>query len=65
MIIGNFIPNPGATGGIEYSFMQLFGNFATGPILSSAMLLWRAVTYFLAMVIGAFVLLFNKEGKKA
>lgn len=65
MIIGNFIPIPGATGGIEYSFMQLFGNFATGPILSSAMLLWRAVTYFLAMVIGAFVLLFNKEGKKA
>lgn len=63
MLIGNFIPIPGATGGIEYGFIQFFGSFVKGPILSSAMLLWRAITYFFAMIIGAVVLLFKKEAK--
>ncbi len=64
MLIGNIIPIPGATGGIEYGFMQFFGIFASGPILSGAMLLWRFVTYFLAMIIGFVCLLFKKEAKK-
>lgn len=64
MLIGNFVPIPGATGGIEYGFIQFFGVYVKGVILSSAMLLWRTITYFLAMVIGAVLLLFKKEDKK-
>lgn len=61
MLIGNFIPIPGATGGIEYSFLQFFGVFVTGPLLSSAMLLWRSVTYLFGMLIGFITLIFKKE----
>lgn len=62
MLIGNFIPIPGATGGIEYGFISFFSNFPiASSVLSSAMLLWRFVTYFFGMLIG-FVTLALKEG---
>lgn len=64
MLIGNFIPIPGATGGIEYSFIEFFKNFMSGPVLAGGMLLWRFVTYFLAMIIGFVSLIFKKEVKK-
>ncbi len=62
MLIGNFIPIPGATGGIEYGFIALFSKFKINPlVLPGAMLLWRFVTYFLGMLIG-FIALVLKEG---
>lgn len=62
MIIGNFIPIPGATGGVEFGFVKLFCTFLiTTPILSSAVILWRCITYFLGMLIG-FVTLIIKKG---
>lgn len=62
MLIGNFIPIPGATGGIEYSFISFFGSFnISSIILSGAMLLWRFVTYFFGMLLG-FIVLVIKEG---
>lgn len=61
ILIGNFIPIPGATGGIEYGFMQFFGNFIKGPILSGAMLLWRGITYIFGMLIGSVALLLRKD----
>lgn len=64
MLIGNFIPIPGATGGIEYSFIEFFRSFVSDPVLSGGMLLWRFVTYFLAMIIGFIALIFKKEVKK-
>ncbi len=64
MLIGNFIPIPGATGGIEYSFLQFFGSFSKGTILLGAMLLWRLVTYFIPMIIGFITLTLKKEVKK-
>lgn len=63
MLIGNFIPIPGATGGIEYGFMLFFGVFVTGPKLASAMLLWRFITYILGLIVGA-IALFCYEGGK-
>lgn len=64
MLIGNFIPIPGATGGIEYGFMQFFGNYVKGASLSSAMLLWRFATYFFGLIIGGIVLVLKKEDVK-
>lgn len=62
MLIGNFVPIPGGTGGLEYSFLAFFGNFLTGSILKSVMLLWRFVTYYLGIIIGLIV--FNIKGKR-
>lgn len=65
MLIGNFIPIPGATGGIEYSFMQFFGVLSIkNQVLSSVMLLWRFVTYFLGMILGFICLVITKGGNK-
>ena len=64
MLISNFIPIPGATGGIEYSFLKFFGVFAEGALLSGAMLLWRFITYVLPMIIGFITLMFERGAKK-
>lgn len=62
MLMGNFVPIPGATGGIEYGFIKFFGVFNTNiSVISGAMLLWRFVTYFFGMLIG-FIMLIIKEG---
>ena len=56
-LIGSFVPIPGATGGLEYGFMDFFGIFSSGAVLSSAMLVWRLITYYLGMVIGGITLI--------
>ncbi len=60
LIIGAFVPIPGGSGGIEYGYMQFFGNFVTGSFLSASMLVWRFVTYYLGMILGAITLNFFK-----
>ena len=65
LIIGAFVPIPGGSGGIEYGFMQFFGNFITGPALSASLLVWRFITYYLGMILGAIsVYLFKGDVKK-
>lgn len=56
MIIGSFVPIPGGTGGLEYGFVQFYGNFVTGGQLSAMMLVWRFITYYFGMIIGAIAL---------
>lgn len=56
-LIGAFVPVPGASGGIEYGFTRFFGNFMAGDIVSAVVIVWRFITYFLGIIIGA--LLFN------
>lgn len=60
MLIGTFIPIPGATGGLEYAFTQFYGVFITGSTLTLVMLLWRSLTYYLGVIIGAILLNFRK-----
>ncbi len=52
MIVSSFIPTPGASGGIEYCFTVFFGAFVTGPVLSSIMITWRFITYYIGFIIG-------------
>ena len=54
-VIGNFVPIPGGSGGIEYSFLQFFGNFIKGTGLSAILIIWRSITYYLAIIIGSIV----------
>lgn len=56
MTIGSFVPIPGGTGGVEYGFVFFFGYLIKGSILNASMLLWRFITYYLGMTIGAVML---------
>lgn len=60
LIIGSFVPIPGASGGIEYGFLAFFGNFISGSVLPSMLLMWRFITYYLAMIIGAILFSLDK-----
>ena len=60
MIIGSFVPIPGGTGGLEYGFVQFYSNFITGSKLSAMMLVWRFITYYFAMIVGAIALNIKK-----
>ncbi len=53
LIIGSFVPIPGGSGGLEYGFVQFYGNFVTGSKLSAMMLVWRFITYYFGMIVGA------------
>lgn len=64
MIIGAFIPLPGGTGGLEYSFMSFFGNFVSDGKLTVLMLIWRFVTYYFGMIAGAIALNFSRRKEK-
>ena len=63
MLIGSMVPIPGGTGGLEFSFMAFFKYFITGPKLSIVMIVWRLVTYYFGIIVGAIALNINKEVK--
>lgn len=48
-----WIPTPGTSGGIEMSFTVLFAIFSgfSGAVAAAAAILWRALTYYLLMII--------------
>ena len=60
-LIGSFVPIPGGSGGLEYGFIQFFQGFTVGATLSACMILWRFITYYFSMIIGAISLLFYKR----
>ncbi len=61
-VMGAFVPIPGASGGIEYGFLQFFGNFISGSLLSATLLIWRTITYYIPMIVGAVVMNMRKDG---
>lgn len=63
MLVGSVIPTPGSTGALEYAFIAFFANFIGGGLLSATMLLWRFLTYYLFLIIGAIT--FNIWKKRA
>ena len=56
-----FIPIPGASGGTEAVFVLLFSAMVGGTQASSIMILWRASTYHLVMLIGAGVFIWCRH----
>lgn len=65
MMIGSFVPIPGGTGGIEYGFVYFVGYIIdeTG-LVTAIMLIWRLISYYFAMVIGAISLIFYRKKEK-
>lgn len=61
MLIGSFVPIPGGTGGLEYGFIMFYGNFVAGSSLKAIMLVWRFITYYFGMIVGAIVLNIRKK----
>lgn len=64
LIIGNFVPIPGGSGGIEYGFLKFFGAFVSNSILLSALIVWRFITYYLGIIIGGISLGFFRGDEK-
>lgn len=60
-IVGSFVPIPGASGGIEYAFIEFFKNFIVGGLLSATLLIWRTITYYIPMIAGAILFNLRKE----
>ena len=61
MIIGSFVPLPGGTGGLEYSFITFYGYFVADSRLAALMLMWRFLTYYFGMILGSVVLNFGRR----
>lgn len=62
--VGSFVPIPGGTGGLEYAFIEFFNGFTSSTLISTCMILWRFMTYYVAMILGALSLLFVKKKVK-
>ena len=61
LMIGMFVPIPGGTGGMEYSFSNLYSNFIFGPTVNAVMLVWRFITYYLGIILGGIALNIRKR----
>ena len=61
MVMASFVPIPGASGGMEFSFMQLFSYFVIDSKLGASMLMWRFVTYYLPMIYGSVIFLIKRK----
>ena len=64
LLIGNFVPIPGGSGGIEFGFLEFFKVFLPSAALRSALILWRGITYYLGIIIGGISLGFFKGDEK-
>lgn len=64
MLIGSFVPIPGGTGGLEYGFVEFFGNFVSGSLVNTIMLVWRFITYYLGLIVGAILVNIKKRDTK-
>lgn len=66
MMFMAIIPIPGATGGAEFSFQELFKTFIFVRVdLVLATFLWRFVTYFFGMILGLFGWMFKPKKIKS
>ena len=70
LLVGNFVPIPGGSGGIEFAFLEFFkytlpDTDERTAILKSALIVWRGITYFLGIIVGgvAFGLFKGDENK--
>ena len=61
MTIGSFVPIPGGTGGIEYGFVFFYGHLVKGSVLNATMLVWRFITYYFGMIVGAITLTLKRK----
>ena len=49
---------------VIYGFVQFYGNFIKGSILTAIMITWRFITYYIPMVVGAIAFNIRKRNDK-
>ena len=74
LTIAIWVPTPGASGGVEYAFKQLYSPFIEGygytanealQISLAVMMLWRLLTYYFLILYGFILyLIFEKRDRK-
>lgn len=67
VMLSEVIPTPGRMGGAEYGFSSLFSKFVSSTRLSAILIVWRFVTYYLIIIVGAITFNINQRntlGKK-
>jgi hypothetical protein len=52
MLITSIVPLPGASGGAEGGFFLIFSTFLLHHHITSVILIWRFITYYLGLIIG-------------
>ena len=62
-MVNAFLPMPGSSGGTEATFVLMFSTIFSKVNATSIMLLWRLVTFYQVLVIGAFVFLYARTRK--
>ena len=62
-MVNAFLPMPGSSGGTEATFVLMFSTIFPKVDATSIMLLWRFVTFYQVLVIGAFVFLYARTRK--
>lgn len=60
-VMGSYVPLPGGSGGIEYGYLVFFGCFILEPKLTASMIIWRFLTYYLGIIIGAIFINIRKR----
>ena len=64
LLVGNFVPLPGGSGGIEASFGIIFKGLIKDSLVSPALIVWRTITYYLGVLVGGILLGFFKGSEK-
>lgn len=64
-LVASFVPLPGGSGGAEGAFYLYVGLFFAKTDLFIALLLWRLITYYSAILIGAVMIALEKDRPNA
>ena len=59
-MVNAFLPMPGSSGGTEATFLLMFSTIFKSVDAKSIMILWRLVTYYQVLIIGALVFFIAK-----
>lgn len=62
-MVNAFLPMPGSSGGTEATFVLMFSTIFSKVHATSIMLLWRLMTFYQVLVVGAFVFLYARTRK--
>lgn len=55
LMVASLVPIPGGSGGAEGGFILIMGIFLSSTQITTALILWRGITYYLGIVAGGLV----------
>lgn len=58
-MLSNFIPLPGGSGGAEGLFIFMYGQLFPSATVSSALIVWRFISYYVLMLVGGIIFMMS------